>query len=200
MASSSNAALWLLAFVSISVTGCSSNDSEDTNCGNVAACGGDLIGAWKVVDSCPAPGSRGINNGVCTEQLRINSIKGDGTLSLSADGTFRGSANLFISETSEIPLSCLTSNAPPMTCDEHSAISGSSCTMDADTCDCTVTTGTGWYDFGGETYVISGNTLALANNELTTYDYCVQGSMAHLIVGSKKSVVSYQGDIVLAKQ
>jgi len=58
---------------------------------------------------------------------------------------------------------------------------------------------TGWYDLE-DTYVISGNTLPLANNELTTYDYCVQGNMAHLIVGQKHSVVPYEGDIVLARQ
>lgn len=191
-------------WIAIGVTflGCSSSSGSGAggadNCGKVAPCGGNLVGTWKVVDSCT--GSTAVSSGSpitsCpSATAQVGSVSASGTATFNADMTYSVSVTESASETLDVPMSCLSS----VTCADLATSLGTvlggddagaattTCTASGSSCDCTITLA-GMTDNETGTYSISGDTVtttptAAPGTTVSTGggSYCVQGSDLHLI-------------------
>jgi hypothetical protein len=169
---------------------CSSSSSHGgdggtpSNCGKVAPCGGDIVGAWKVIDACPT-GSGTVPN--CPgATVKVSSIRVTGTVEFNMDKTYSDTLTESLSETLTLPNSCLM--ALGVTCAEQAAIlmNGTTCTTSGSDCVCTIkpnqtTMVTGTYTLAGNTVTTTSNASPTSASSTGSADYCVQGSLLHLI-------------------
>ncbi len=188
------------AWLAIGVTflGCSSSSgTSGEDCGKVAPCGGDIVGTWKIVDSCADISSASLANSACpNETLSVNSISVSGSVTFTANMTYTVSASESASETLSVPMNCLSSGGVTVTCDDlATAANGlnksdggtttmTTCTTSGSSCSCNITA-SGVSDDEMGTYTLSGNTFstsptAPAGATAGTGSYCVQGNTLHI--------------------
>ena len=177
------------------------------SCPSVAACGGNIVGTWKVTQSCVSATEDFSSAGAgCSGATAVLDITYGGSLTYKSDLTFDYSAvtatemvhEHFPSGCSPFGLTCqqlaqtATDGGPPR------------CSIDAlGGCDCdSVMMLTSSYPTG--TYAVSGSTLTTASTTAmmpSTSSYCVQGSILYLIPGqAADAAISLTGELVLAKQ
>jgi hypothetical protein len=181
-------------------------------CGAVSACGGDIIGSWKVIDSCLTTNQdlSSVAGPGCTGASALWAFTYTGTLTYNGDGTFdstiMGSATIheqFPSGCNPFGNTCAQDTQPPTDAGASSTCSTDttgSCTCDVVTA-VTAATPTG-------TYSVSGTTLTTVQaGNTSTLSYCVQGGFLHEILdqpGSRQDgsflVTNALGDLVLARQ
>lgn len=190
----------LACVIAAAATGCGGGGGggDDTGgaCGEVAPCGGDIVGTWAPAGSCvsPAPFLRtlGAQLGLTCPAGRPTTL-GPSTVgrristSLAADGTYTGSSELSGSLNVDIPASCLDGG----TCvdldaaframiDPARGIVEAGCTGAA-TCACSLVESASSSEAG--TYTTSGSILQTVNADgtATQTDYCVRGTRLHFI-------------------
>ena len=201
---------WVGASVAMTVlAGCGGSDGG--SCGMVAACGGDIVAEWTIVDSClTASGGGALFGDFCpTATVDAGGLRINGMASYRADMTFSGTATMSGSMAFVFPASCLTMSGITLTCaqldqavkqammdDPDPSVQSISC-AGSGSCTCTAqmapqtSTGSG-------TYTTSGSTLV--ENGTSSSEYCVQGNELHLL-SPAMGMGSFElsGDIVLTK-
>jgi hypothetical protein len=193
------------AWIAIGVTimGCSSSSGSSggsggsSSCGNVAACGGDIVGTWNIVAACAdvSAGDAGASPACPNETVSAGPITASGTVTFNADKTYSVSFTESVSETLSVPASCLSSGGTTVSCGDLSTVLGmgsvddagtttASCTTSGANCSCTIdVSGQNISEMG--TYTLSGNTFTTTSSASGTTpgtaSYCVQGNTLHVI-------------------
>ncbi len=156
-------------------------------CGNVQACGGNLVGTWTLTGLClsPAALTPDYQNLVCSG-LTVTSSNAtvSGTLALNSDMSYSLSQNVKLVLTYSFPSSCTGG----LTCAAYGPQIQSTLSFTAEsitctgttTCACTDTHTNQAMDLG--TYANSGTGLTLTSEYygVESGSYCVQGSTLHL--------------------
>jgi hypothetical protein len=198
--------------IGVTIIGCGNSSSgsgsdPSATCGKVAACGGNIVGSWKVGASCASPSTPSIM-GCTNASVKDANVSASGTSTFNSDGTFTVETTQSASETLVIPMSCLSAGGMTATCGQLSTILGAalmgdagttaSCTTSGSDCDCTIALpSSATHEMG--TYTVSGNTLTTTSNgTMTSTDYCVQGNELHVI--SSGANAGGSGDVVGVKQ
>jgi hypothetical protein len=210
-------ARWTTGLVVVAAIGCGGSSGgtpggQVGNCMSVAACGGNLVGTWKIVDSCSA-GTLSPNPSCPGETTQVSSLSVSGTYVFNGDGTYSASLSETASETITIPTSCLSTSTIPVTCDELSmGLTGPVSTSDdagtgSTTGMCTTANGSCNCGFrlslsdamGRGTYATSGDTVTLDKSNASEI-YCVSGSTLYLLGVETDAGTTGTGYVVATKQ
>jgi hypothetical protein len=201
--------------IGMTILGCGSSsggggsDDASGTCGKVAACGGDLVGTWKVAAACANITSMPSNSQCPNESVQGASVTASGTSTFNSDLTFSLDLTESVSETLVVPMSCLTAGGTTVTCDDLSSTLGAalgdggvmtSCTTSGSNCNCTIgLAGQSTHETG--TYSVSGNSFStIVGGTTSTTDFCVQGNQLHVVTASMADMEGVSTDIVGIKQ
>jgi hypothetical protein len=195
----------LLAFIAV---GC---DGSGT-CGNSAACGGNVVGTWKITSSCVSVNaSASTMNSQCPgETVSSSNVRVSGSVTYNADGTYTstGTTSGFI--TVNIPQSCLTINGVTVTCAQITQASQANPTAGV-TLNCSGTSGcTCTESIADQTSDETGTYTTTAAGVLTqtptsgtasSDDYCVKGTTMTLSPHADSTMMTQiaSGTITLTK-
>lgn len=195
-----------------SQAGGSGGATTQPDCPNVSACGGDLVGTWKVTSSClnlSGDMDVSLSSLGCATVPVLGSLKVTGTWSATAKGVYQDNTVTTGSVTFPLDDACLSVSSVPVTCSEISSIftalgwNTATCSKNASgKCSCSLTAnqkgGMGvvspWAELKGN-YKISGT--GLNTDETADYSYCVAGDK--LTVSPKPTILPTTGTIVLQK-
>jgi hypothetical protein len=176
------------------------------SCAAASGCGGDIVGTWKVTQSC-LTAAKDLSS-VCAGASADIEYMLSGTVIYSADGTYSSALGGTGTFHEHYPIGC----APfGLTCDQlgqsamqaidaGTIISYSCSTDSAGGCNCdSVAQLTTTNTLG--TYSTSRAALTHTHDGITsTSSYCVQGGVLHEIIGPGDGGLTSMGDIVLTKQ
>src|SRR5882724_10705954 len=105
--------LWALALLA----GC--GGSSGGTCANAAACGGAIVGMWKITSSCVTVDISGMMNMDCPgETLSASSVTITGAVTYNADMTYSANSKMTGDVVITVPASCLSQEGGTVTCDE----------------------------------------------------------------------------------
>ncbi len=160
-------------------------------CTSNASCGGDIVGAWTIVQACNAKASKSKTCGA--ETYTVSNPVQSGTLTFRADGTATEVLRTTGTLADVLPPICLTNAA--QTCADIEAsyrelvqsgagYTSASCADNAGTCECALGFDTTTNVSG--TYTTSGSTLTVVTNggSSSSQTYCVTGSTLIISVPS----------------
>jgi len=190
-------------------SGGTSTGGQPANCTNVTACGGNVVGSWKVASSCMTlSGDMDVSLASlgCPTVPVTGSLQTTGTFVANADGTFTDNTVTTGSATFPLAPNCLSISSVQGTCDRIGSIfmalgwTTSSCVDTNGQCNCSVTVN----QQGGlgtvSPLATKKGKYSTANNQLTTEDvtspYCVAGDT--LTVTPQLS--SLKGSITLTRE
>ena len=191
---------WLLTVGALWISAASCGGSSEVACGQVAPCGGAVVGSWSIVRSCLSPtgmfasDKKAFFAQFCAGTAGSSSPVSDDQTSASWTGTWS------FSSTMSYTVSILATVHESFTCDDGetcaaldseikaaqgttSTIQSAGCTAGSGSglCKCTVV----WASLNDEsgTYVDQGTALSLAATGQPTAQigYCVQGNTMHWI-------------------
>jgi hypothetical protein len=177
------------------------------SCATVSACGGDLVGTWKVTQSCltSIPDLSGVCAGASGELAYMFS----GTVTYNVDGTYSSMFDATVAGHERYPSGCAPHG---LTCaeleqsgrqavDAGKVISYTCSTDAAGACNCDSVTPESSANTSG-TYSISGGTLTTTADGMTsTSSYCVQGGiLGETPRPAADAGLAAMGNIVLSKQ
>ncbi|MEO8905991.1 MAG: hypothetical protein ABI488_25815 [Polyangiaceae bacterium] len=194
-----------------SACGGSSNDSS-SSCATASACGGDVVGTWKVSSSCiTADASSMMGNMSCSGLTESTSATVTGTITYAADKTYTSSFTTSGSVVVKVPASCLMQQGVTLTCQQvqqalsvaaTSGFASATCAESGGGCACTLglnaqpTTETGTYSTAASVL-----TETDAGGTPSDSDYCVKGSTLTVSPHPGSSTSSgVSGSVVLSKQ
>lgn len=170
----------VLASIAIVGFGCGGNDLR---CGEVAPCGGDVVGSWELKDACfDVAALEAESREACPgfRLLRLDLLI-SGTVTFTATA-YTSSATSMVTFEETIPADCPLVGG--MTCAELGATleatGGGQCSGDT-VCTCSGTTSGQVFGASG-TYTISGTTLSLTETGtglVESGDYCVSDGAIH---------------------
>jgi hypothetical protein len=196
--------LGCLALLSCLSSSCGTEHSNaSAACVDVAACGGDLTGSWKILNFCfDQPSAPANLLDVCpTATLNVSNTIISGNISYKADKTFTQKTSLTATLTLTIPGSCLQGqNAVTCTQLESSSNQGSTgskvaCSSTADAgCQCSSALQDTSEDSGTYTVDKARLTLVAENGATDEEDFCVQGSNLYLLAPMTMQVPVDMGD------
>jgi hypothetical protein len=194
--------------LAVFVNSCDSDGSG--NCGKVAACGGDIVGEWSVVDTCLSFAGAPPTGDFCpTATIDAGGINVSGKVSYKADMTFSTMLTISGSMAMELPASCLTVEGITLTCaqvdqavkqafaaDPDPSIQSISC-AGMGSCRCTFVMAPQSSTSSG-TYTTSGTTVS--ENGSAGTPYCVQGNELHISdMSMGTGTLSASGGLVLKR-
>ena len=176
------------------------------SCPTVSPCGGNIVGTWKVTQTCiteTADLSNECTGGAGTSASANVALMFSGTVTYNADGTYTSALT-----GTDMGQEHYSSGCAPLglTCAQigQEVIDGGSvsCSTDtAGTCNCdSVVPLTSTNNTPG-TYSTSGDTLTTTPGSMPSgASYCVQGSVLYIIPGAGDGGVTFTGDFVLTRQ
>ena len=182
----------VVALGSLVVVACGGETNGGSSCTAPAACGGDIIGKWRITSTCIAKAVQDVGCGTVT----VQSFEVTGTVEFGADGSEISLGTSNQSGRYSFPAGCLKQPCADTaavldaqkTVDESPAQTNATCTASADTCVCDVSVVIQSNDH--DTYTVSGNRLTTtsgATGEADPGTYCVQGN--DLSVASDSGIV-----------
>ena len=189
-----------------------SGSAQGGACSATAACGGDVVGAWKVASSClSVSGELNLKSfGSCEHVPTTGSRTVAGTVLLNANGTWSDHTVTTGSEKMTLGPECLMISSTPVTCDglaeflKNYGYATASCTPANGGCACSTTVQqTGGLGLVAAAPTKEGNFTKLGNELDTTgdtdakYSYCASAGGLTLIPLSTSPLVS--GSVVLQK-
>jgi hypothetical protein len=193
------------------VMGCSSKSSNGggpaASCGQVAACGGDVVGTWNIAAGCAHVASSPNIMGCPDASTQNAMVVASGTSTFNADKTFTSDVTETASETVVLPTSCLTTGGMTVSCQTLGQVLSSAVMSDAGTttvscntsgsnCNCDLSGTIRTMSMG--TYTTSGNSITTTSNgNMGTSEYCVSGTELHVITSAGMGVSQ---DVVATKQ
>jgi hypothetical protein len=191
--------------------GCGVGHGDAASCGQVAPCGGDVVGSWTAAGSCFdgdgflayvlvafAPGCPAGTTPTLTSSNANRAL----SASFAADGTYSGSSTWSGAIDFDVPAACLGG----ATCDDLAVAVGrmvdpgngvvAATCAGTTTCACSVTEGGTATESG--TYTTSGSTLETTSaGGVNDTPYCVSGDLLHLVSLTGTTV---QSDVMLARR
>jgi hypothetical protein len=202
-----------LGILAAMVSGFSCGGSDGGTCSMANACGGDIVGDWKITSSClKVTGT--LDDADCPTASINASLHATGTASYRADLTYSLAFVLSGMETIGFPATCLTFNGVTVTCDQlnqqfvtnpPAGIAALHCTSaGSGGCNCTATL-PDQTDTEVGTY-ITGSGILTTTQTGSTPDpgggYCVQGNTLDLTppASMAQAGVTMSGDLTLTRQ
>jgi hypothetical protein len=178
----------------------------NASCATPSACGGDIVGTWRVTQSC-LTATKDLSS-VCAGASADIAYMLTGTVTYNADGTY-GSALTGASTIHEhyesgcapFGLTCAQLGQSVLPAIDAGTVISASCSMDAaGGCSCDSVTPLTTTNTVG-TYSTSGGTLTSTHDGMTsTSSYCVQGGILQEAVAPADGGLTSVGAIVLTKQ
>lgn len=98
------------------LSGCGS--SSGGNCANSAACGGDIVGTWKITSTCLSANAVMGDSTCPTSTVSASHVTIIGSTTYDADMTYTQTGKLNGMATVVFPASCLTLQGLTLTCDQ----------------------------------------------------------------------------------
>lgn len=145
----------------------------------VAACGGDLIGTWKYIDSCENDPHYNIYETSCGDDPNVTHFyrtEYEGTLSFDEGGTYSDSYAPTSYSVSNMPLTCGGYN-------DCSRLANSwglgTCALVGDRCECVKDATLGDSESRGDSYSLAGNEVTFFGDSMGS-PYCIQGDILYL--------------------
>lgn len=179
------------------------------SCPAVTACGGSLLGTWKIVSTCFAAMAQG-SASCASETIGVTGFEETGTYVFNSDLTYSASVNPTGELDLTIPASCVPAQPIATTCATFNATyaglvspgspyASAGCAVTGTDCRCIFT-------FNGQpisvtgTYAVSGTgvTLTPSGAAASTDSFCVQGTTLTLETAS--TTLAVPGQAVLSKQ
>jgi hypothetical protein len=151
----------------------------------VAACGGDLVGTWKYIDSCENDPNYNIYASSCGDDANVTHFyytEYEGTLSFYEGGTYGDSYIPTNYSVSNMPMSC----GGYYDCSRLATSWGlGTCTLVGDRCECAKDATPGDSENSGDSYTLAGNEVTFLGDSMGS-PYCIQGDILYLdrVVGS----------------
>jgi hypothetical protein len=175
------------------------------SCTSMSACGGDIVGTWKVTDSC-AVANINLDN-ICAGASAVLTYAISGTLTFNADGTIVQALTGTILAHEHYPSGCQPGGK---TCEQFgqgaaaaadAGVTGSCSTDAAGACDCDFVE-PGKVDDPGVSYSTSGGTLTTVaqSGRTSTAAYCVKGNVLEEMALPGDAGVTSTGGFVFVKQ
>jgi hypothetical protein len=183
--------------------------SDGASCGNTAACGGDVVGTWKITSSCVKADMTDFTADCPTATVSSSGLQITGTITYNADKTYTSMATISGKVAVTLPASCLSMGGVTVTCAQLQQLlntdpsTPTTCTGSS-SCTCTVTQMNQTSTENG-TYTTTAAGLltqtAAGNTTPDESDYCVKGtSMTQSPhAGSTMMGAGVTGTIVLSK-
>jgi hypothetical protein len=194
-------------------------DSNGASCSDVAACGGNVVGDWKITRSClgAATGNAAMASGLSSScpsaRTGDTNVMMSGSVSYRADMTFSQTTTVSGSVSVVLPASCLTQRGTTVTCDQinqlfkstlasggsagTSGLPDISCSSaGAGSCSCTTSIPSQTSTTSG-TYATNGSVLTQNGS---SDDYCVQGNKLYLRPHQGTSMMSTMGTVSMVGQ
>jgi len=200
-----------LAALFAAVSSVSCGGSDGGSCATPPACGGDIVGSWKITSSClHLAGTLDLDQ-TCTGVPVNADVQYSGMASYTAAMTYSETFSVTGSETFVFPGACLSG----ATCDQINQRAQSSppdgitslhCSAaGGGGCSCTATlasqsaTDTGTYTLSGTGVTTTSTTTS---GDVETDQYCVMGSQLQIVPGANSGAVgaTATGSITLMKQ
>jgi hypothetical protein len=179
---------------------------RSASCATVSPCGGDIVGTWKVTQSCVT--ATADLSSVCAGASGELAYMFSGTVTYNADRTYTSALSATVIADEHYPSGC----APfGLTCAQleqsgreaidAGKITSYSCSTDAaGACNCESVIPETSSNTPG-TYSTSGGMLGTTAGGMTSTDsYCVQGGVLHEIPGPGDGGLTAMGDIAFTKQ
>ncbi len=178
-------------------------------CPTVSACGGDIVGTWKVTQSTQSclTATKDLSS-VCAGASGELAYVFIGTVTYNADRTYSSALSATVTAHEHYPsgctpygLTCAQLEQSGSQAVDAGKITSYSCSTDAaGACNCESVTPESSANTPG-TYSTSGGTLTTTDNGMTsTGSYCVQGGALHETPGPGDGGLTAMGEIVLTKQ
>jgi hypothetical protein len=174
------------------------------SCATASPCGGNLVGTWKVTQSCLT--ATGDLNSLCDGGgVSANiAFMFSGTVTYNADGTYSSAFTGTETAHDQFPSGCAPFGA---TCEQlgQQVIDGGTISCSTDTagvCTCDSVAPLKDTNPTSGTYSTTGSTLTTTQDGMTsTSSYCVQGSVLYEIAGpGDGGFLTGMGEAVLTKQ
>ncbi len=203
--------------VCLFVSACGSTSDSNGKCANGAACGGSLVGTWKVTSTCLTLDlGSAMGTAACPEQTSTaKNLRATGNATYGADLTYTSNATLTYDAAITQPKSCLTVQNITLTCDQlqqsvearlaMTPFTSVSCKATANGgCACTFSGASQTISDAG-TYTTTGAGLLTqtpTSDPPDESDYCVKGSTLTLSPHADTSMMgpSISGTITFTKQ
>lgn len=179
-----------------------------------AACGGDVVGNWRITTSCLKATGTVALSGCSTTATVTASLQATGTASYAADFTYSQAFLLSGTETIGLPAACLTMSGITLTCDQLNqalavtpldpSLSSIHCsTAGGGGCNCVANlTATTANETG--TYVTAGTNLVTTPSTGTSGSsgYCVKGTRLDETAPAAMSQpgLTISGDLTFTRQ
>ena len=170
---------------------------------DVAACGGELTGSWKILNFCfdqPSAPSNLLD--VCpTATLNVSNTVVTGNITYKADKTFSQATMLTATLTLTIPGSCLQGQNA-VTCSQLESSSNQDATGSKVACistadaGCQCSSGLQESSTDSGTYTVDNTRLTMVNQDGATdeEDFCVKGSNLYMLAPMTMQVPADMGD------
>jgi hypothetical protein len=198
-----------------SAPGAAGSSAPGAACTNTPACGGNIVGTWKITDSCVGSGDLLEPATDCPGQTGSTSnFQITGTLVYNADDTYTATTSSTGNVIIKYPNTCLTTNG--ITCDELSqgvmeeldmpgaAFTAGSCAAAPTACVCTLAIDSaGSIENGTYTTTAAGVLTQTPNGgDIGNSSYCVKGSTLTLSPDAASTMMgqSVMETITLTKQ
>lgn len=172
---------WWVVAAALALAACGGSTDSPGGGGSCAwngACGGDNVGTWSLQSECivgtPSPPAS------CPEETIHLSPQVSGTLDYAADGTYTSNVAATVTESFNMPASCLNGTdcaSIENNLKNSTGITSASCTGSASTsCSCTFAESLSAPSSGK--WTASGGTITVdfGSGNTATQDYCVQGN------------------------
>jgi hypothetical protein len=184
--------------------------SGSGNCGTVAACGGNIVGDWMILDNCiQFTGVSPLGSFCPTGTTDASGLNMTGNVSYLANGTYAAMVVTSGTMMMHLPASCLTMDGVTLTCaqldaavkqgqanDPDPSIQSISCSGSS-ACTCTIQMTPQTSDTTG-TYVTQGTQLIEDGGD--PIGYCVQNQELHLDVAAMGTGTGTSGGVVLRRR
>lgn len=203
-------ALWLVA--------CGGTSSDGgSSCGNVTACGGDVVGKWQITSSCLTVDTSGMASSSCPgAKATATDWKVSGSATFNSDKTFAVDSTVTGSVVVTTPASCLMRQGVTVTCEQvqqslQTSLSEPDAAYSSATCGGAVGGGCScklvlkpMASNSTGTYSVADGVLTQqqANGTVGTSDYCVKGNTLTTSPhddGGMADMTNVTGSIVLTK-
>ena len=202
----------VIMLVGVAVAGCN-GDSSGGSCARPDPCGGDVVGTWKIVDSCVEFTVPPLGLDFCPQATAdITETAFSGGATYNADLTYSSTLTLAYTFVLRLPTSCLSSGGGTVTCADFNDalqaqltahpdpdIQSYTCASGGSSCNCTVVP-TPQTELESGTYSTTGGriTSTPTGDAPSNENYCVQGDTLHLL--TDESDVDASGQLILARQ
>jgi len=155
------------------MAGCGGDDDGNLDCSDYAACGGDPVGEWTVVDAC-VDGTIDPEIDNCpAATAAIEDVVVTGTVEIRDDGSYANNIATTATIVVTVPMSCLDGGS----CADLAQAAGIPCNENGDDCDCMND-----YDDSAQesgTWEVDGSTFTTTDSGGDTSDasFCVEGDV-----------------------